>query len=198
MTDRCRKNPDGPAKASSAPKTWVPFITGADLPDDLIERLCEVLCPPLLATVDMPTFVRLTGASHSLCAVEKLRVYDALPTLSQFQVDELTKVFAEEVSEFARLVDEEWQCIASLSAKNWLHLCLVADYLGVGYQDEATERKALMSMLKRKYGRSPGRKRWVASALGQSPLGDHVFSAFDDIAVRQRRQTTAAQLPETF
>lgn len=194
MTDRRHTRPTFPAAPGEEIPEFVPFLTGPDLPDELIERLCKALCPPVLATVDMHAFVRLIGASHSLSATEKLRVFDALPTLSQFQIDELIKVMTDEVTEFAKLVPKEWRVIASLSAKSWLHLCMVADHLGAGYPDDATERKALTLMLKRKFS-GEGRKAWVGSALGWSPLGDHVFSAFGNAA---SRSTGRARLPEVF
>lgn len=200
MTDLRRKKPAlpvVPTKPDKEPLAFVPFITGGDLPAELIERLCKALCPPVLATVDMPAFVRLISASHCLCAVEKLRIFDALPTLSQFQIDELTDVMTDEVTEFAKLVNTEWKFIASLSAKSWLHLCMVADHLEAGYPDDATERKALTRMLKRKYS-GEGRNQWVSRALGQSPLGDHVFSAFAGSARRSWSQAVRSQLPEVF
>jgi hypothetical protein len=194
MTDRRRNKPSVSAKPHEALPEFVPFLTGPDLPEELIERLCKALCPPLLATVDMPSFVRLIGISNSLSALQKLRIFDALHTLSQFQIDELIKVMNDEASEFAELVPNEWRIIASLSAKSWLHLCLVADHLGAGYPDDATERQALTRMLKRKYC-GEGREGWVSSALGQSPPGDHVFSAFTIPALRS---PGLSRLPEVF
>lgn len=200
MTDLRRKNPALPVvpdQPGEEPSAFVPFITGDDLPDELIERMCKALCPPVLATVDMPAFVRLIGASHSLSAVEKLRVFNALPTLSQFQIDELIKVMSDEVTEFSKLVNTEWHVIASLTAKSWLHLCMVADHLEAGYPDDATERKALTRMLKRKYS-GEERKQWVGRALGQGPLADHVFSAFAGPTRRARSSAVRSQLPEVF
>lgn len=198
MTDRRRiSKPRVPAKPREEAPEFVPFLTGPDLPEELIERLCKVLCPPVLATVDMPSFVRLIGISNSLSALEKLRVFEALPTLSQFQIDELIKVMNDEASEFAKLVPNEWRIIASLSAKSWLHLCLVADHLGAGYPDDATERQALTRMLKRKFS-DKGREGWVSSALGRSTLGDHVFSALGSSAPRSRSQPAQLNLPDSF
>jgi hypothetical protein len=197
MTDRRRATPTARIAHDGQTPPFVPFLTGPDLPGDLIARLCRVLCPPLLAVVDMPTFVRLIGASHSLSALEKLRVFEGLPTLSQYQIDELMNVMEDEVDEFYNLVSKEWQTIAGLSARSWLHLCLVADYLGAGYPDEEAERKALSRMLKRKYG-VEGRKDWLDRARGCSPLGNHVFSAFTNPAPRLRAQGERAALPKAF
>lgn len=193
MTERSRTNPVPATPGEEIPE-FLPFLTGPDLPDELIERLCNALCPPILATANMPELVRLIGASHSLSALDKLRIYNEFPTLSQFQIDKLTEVLTSELNQFAKLVSSEWQSIASLSAKTWLELCMVADHLGAGYPDYVTERKALTRMLKRKFcGR--GRMHWVSRALGLSPLGDHVFSA---IAGAASRSTGRAQLPEVF
>lgn len=170
MTDRRRK-------PTATPAAIVPILTGADLPDDLVERLCGVLCPPLRATVDLPAFVRLIGASHSLNALEKLRVFAALSTLSQFQVDALIEVMEDEMNQFAELAQREWRDVAQVSASTWLHLCLVADHLGVGYADDEAEREALTAWLLRKFAGEEG-ESWVRRALGHHLLTDHVYSAY--------------------
>ena len=196
MTDRRGTRLNGPATPSKKKPAFVPFLTGKDLPDELVDRLCNVLSPPnpALAEVDIPAFVRLIGASISINALEKLQVFNALPTLTQFQVDKLIEVLSCEINEFAKIVSDEWPTIASLSAKSWIHLCMVADLLGAGYPDDLTERKALTRMLKRKFC-GKGRKHWVMRAHGLSPLGDHVFSAF---ANAQLHSTGRIQFPEVF
>lgn len=42
---------------------------------------------------------------------------DAIPTLSQFQVDELTKVFVDEREEFKKLLAKEGDVIRDLAIK---------------------------------------------------------------------------------
>ena len=53
--------------------------------------------------VDAQDFLDLLKFSLSLNTMEKKRVVDAVPTLSQFQFDELTKVFSEERTKFKDL-----------------------------------------------------------------------------------------------
>ena len=52
-------------------------------------------------------FLDLLEHSLSLNVSEKKRVIDAVPTLSQFQIDELRKVFLDEREEFKKLMDKE-------------------------------------------------------------------------------------------
>jgi hypothetical protein len=63
--------------------------------------------------------------SLSLNTVEKKRVVDAVPTLSQFQFDELKKVFTEEREKFRELAKEHPEDIKKLVAKQqaeWIQL----------------------------------------------------------------------------
>ena len=48
---------------------------------------------------------------------EKKRVIDAIPTLSQFQIDELVKVFEDERIEFRKLMPTEGEIIKGLVVK---------------------------------------------------------------------------------
>jgi hypothetical protein len=60
-----------------------------------------------------------------LNTVEKKRVVDAVPTLSQFQFDELKKVFTEEREKFRELAKEHPEDIKKLVAKQqaeWIQL----------------------------------------------------------------------------
>lgn len=198
MTDRRRlRAPTAPAAPTDEPQAFVPILTGTDLPDDLIARLCDVLCPPVRATVDLPMFVRLIGASHSLNAVEKLRVFEELPTLCQFQIDALIKVMEDEKVTFSELAQEHWSDCAAVSASSWLHLCMVADHLGAGYADEGAERQALTEWLQRKYAGDEG-TAWVRRALGHRVLSDHVYSAYH-LPVEQRSEhLDADSLPASF
>ena len=59
-------------------------------------------------------FFRLLFYSLSLNTIEKFRVIDAIPSLSQFQIDELIRTFEEEVNKFAELEKEHPKDIATL------------------------------------------------------------------------------------
>lgn len=75
--------------------------------------------------VDETTFLDLLKHSLSLNTMEKKRVIDAVPTLSQFQFDELSKVFTEERDKFRDLAKEHPEDIKKLVAKQqkeWLEL----------------------------------------------------------------------------
>jgi len=70
-----------------------------------------------LTEFDHVKFIDLLEHSLSLSTFEKKRVIDAIPTLSQFQIDELTKVFEDERNEFKKLLATEWETIKNLVVK---------------------------------------------------------------------------------
>lgn len=74
-----------------------------------------------LTTFDDKNFLELLEHSLSLNVYEKKRVIDAVPTLSQFQIDELVKVFEDEREEFKKLMETESDAIKDLvwKAKEW-------------------------------------------------------------------------------
>ena len=72
--------------------------------------------------VDEKNFLDLLKFSLSLNTMEKKRVVDAVPTLSQFQFDELTKVFSEEREKFRELAKEHPEDIKKLVEKEWIEL----------------------------------------------------------------------------
>ena len=61
--------------------------------------------------------MELLEHSLSLSTFEKKRVIDAIPTLSQFQIDELVKVFEDERLEFRKLMPTEGEIIKWLVVK---------------------------------------------------------------------------------
>jgi hypothetical protein len=70
-----------------------------------------------LSEFEERTFLDLLEHSLSLSITEKKRVIDAVPTLSQFQIDELTKVFVDEREEFKKLLEKEADTIKELVVK---------------------------------------------------------------------------------
>ncbi|EKD29543.1 MAG: hypothetical protein ACD_78C00364G0002 [uncultured bacterium (gcode 4)] len=70
-----------------------------------------------LSEFEEKTFLDLLEHSLSLSVTEKKRVIDAIPTLSQFQIDELTKVFVDEREEFKKLLPKEGDTIKELVVK---------------------------------------------------------------------------------
>ena len=88
-----------------------------------------------LSDFDEVYFLDLLEQSLSLSVTEKKRVVDAIPTLSQFQVDELHKVFEDEREEFKKLLSKEWEVIRDLvikSREGWEQLRSI-------YEDEEKE-----------------------------------------------------------
>lgn len=75
--------------------------------------------------VDKEFFLDLLKHSLSLNVTEKQRVIDSVPTLTQFQFDELTKVFLEERQKFRDLAKEHSDDIKKLVEKQkneWIEL----------------------------------------------------------------------------
>ena len=68
-------------------------------------------------TINTAEFLDLLKHSLSLNTMEKKRVIDAAQTLSQFQFDELTKVFVEERGKFRELAQEHPEDIKKLLVK---------------------------------------------------------------------------------
>jgi hypothetical protein len=83
--------------------------------DNLILELISAHSP--LVTVDATEFTDLLKHSLSLNTMEKKRVVDAVPTLSQFQFDELSKVFSDERVKFRDLAKEHPEDIKKLVVK---------------------------------------------------------------------------------
>lgn len=97
-------------------------ITEQDV-DSIILKLLEGHSKTV--TVDVPEFLDLLKHSLSLNTMEKKRVVDAAPTLSQFQFDELKKVFVEEREKFRELAKDHPDDIKKLLVKQqteWLQL----------------------------------------------------------------------------
>lgn len=91
--------------------------------DKIILELLEKHSPKV--EVNTKEFLDLLKHSLSLNTMEKKRVVDAAPTLSQFQWDELTKVFKEERVKFRDLAKEHPGDIKKLLKKQqseWLQL----------------------------------------------------------------------------
>lgn len=81
--------------------------------DNLLKR---VSVHPL-TSFDEAKFLDLLEHSLSLSTFEKKRVIDSVSNLSQFQIDELMKVFEDERVEFRKLVATEGEIIKGLVVK---------------------------------------------------------------------------------
>lgn len=91
------------------------FQNSQEQTDALILSLLDLHAEEV--TVDTTEFLDLLKHSLSLNTMEKKRVIDAAATLSQFQFDELTKVFVEEREKFRELAKEHPEDIKKLLVK---------------------------------------------------------------------------------
>ncbi len=81
--------------------------------------LANVKIPPHPNTkFDEKEFVRLLAGSISLTVNEKYKIVDAIPQLSQFQIDELMKIFREEQQKFAELEKKHAEQVAELEKQH--------------------------------------------------------------------------------
>ncbi|MBU0578114.1 hypothetical protein KJ742_02725 [Patescibacteria group bacterium] len=81
--------------------------------------LTSVKIPPHPnTTFDEQKFVQLLAGSISLTITEKKRIIEAVPQLSQFQIDELIKIFEEEKGKFAELEKKHTEQIKELEEKH--------------------------------------------------------------------------------
>jgi len=99
-----------------------PSITEKEV-DVIILKLIEKHAPNI--KVVAKDFLDLLKHSLSLNTMEKKRVVDAVPTLSQFQFDELAKVFTEEREKFKELAKDHPDDIKKLLKKQqteWIQL----------------------------------------------------------------------------
>jgi len=67
---------------------------------------------------DENRFVQLLAGSISLTVTEKKRIIEAIPQLSQFQIDELIKIFDEEKGKFAELEKKHADQVKELEEKH--------------------------------------------------------------------------------
>lgn len=81
--------------------------------------VASVKIPPHPNTkFDEQEFVRLLAGSISLTVSEKHRIVQAIPQLSQFQIDELIKIFKEEQQKFAELEKKHAEQVAELEKQH--------------------------------------------------------------------------------
>lgn len=96
--------------------------------------------------VNEEEFLDLLKHSLSLNTAEKKRVVDAVPTLSQFQFDELAKVFTEEREKFRDLAKEHPDDIKKLLKKQqteWMQLgdLYKSEQANKALEDEAKKKE---------------------------------------------------------
>lgn len=83
------------------------------------QALLSIPIPPHPnTTFDEQKFIGLLAGSISLTITEKKRIIEAIPQLSQFQIDELMKIFEEERGKFAELEKKHSDQIAELEKQH--------------------------------------------------------------------------------
>lgn len=67
---------------------------------------------------DEQNFIKLLAGSISLTITEKKKIIEAIPQLSQFQIDELMKIFTEEQTKFSELEKKHADQMKELEGKH--------------------------------------------------------------------------------
>lgn len=99
----------------------------------------KVKIPAHTLKFDENNFLRLLAGSISLSKDEKKRIIQAVPKLSQFQVDELIRIFEEEKSKFSDLDakhEEQLRILESKHRAEWDAIELEYAQQGAAKQDE--------------------------------------------------------------
>lgn len=129
------------------PFKYIPNSYSPTFPESMIMGFVERFDVMEYIEVDKKVFTQLLLNSLSLSLIEKERVFSALPTLTQFQVDELLKVFLDESAKFAELYEEHPDDLCKLVAKNIVGVFSFAVYLGVIPESKADEQKLMASVV---------------------------------------------------
>lgn len=83
------------------------------------QALIQITIPPHPNTkFDEKKFLELLAGSISLTINEKKKIIEAIPQLSQFQIDELMKIFEEERGKFAELEKKHADQVAELEKQH--------------------------------------------------------------------------------
>lgn len=91
-------------------------------------------------TFDEMYFLKMLSGSISLTKNEKRKIIDSIPKLSQFQIDELIKIFEEERRKFAELDEKHQVKIRELQgqqAEDWKDLEMAEQQEGKSEEDAA-------------------------------------------------------------
>jgi hypothetical protein len=95
------------------------LVASAGNQSQIQDFITSVKIPPHPSTkFDEKKFVELLAGSISLTITEKKRIIEAIPQLSQFQIDELMKIFEEEKAKFAELEKKHAEQVKELEEKH--------------------------------------------------------------------------------
>lgn len=100
-------------------------------------------------TFDEMYFLKMLSGSISLTKNEKKKIVESIPKLSQFQIDELIKIFEEERRKFAELDEKHQVKIRELQAKqaeDWRDLEMAEQQEG-RQEEDAAAAEALKAQL---------------------------------------------------
>ena len=95
------------------------LVSGAGNKQAQQQFMSSVKIPPHPnTTFDEARFLELLAGSISLTINEKKKIIEAIPQLSQFQIDELIKIFDEEKVKFTELEKKHAEQLAELEKKH--------------------------------------------------------------------------------
>lgn len=95
------------------------LVANAGNQQQIQDFITSVTIPPHPnTTFDEKKFIELLAGSISLTITEKKRIIESIPKLSQFQIDELMKIFDEEKAKFSELEKKHADQIKELEEKH--------------------------------------------------------------------------------
>lgn len=95
------------------------LVANAGNQQQIQDFVASIKIPPHPNTkFDEKKFVELLAGSISLTMIEKKRIIEAIPQLSQFQIDELVKIFEEEKGKFAELEKKHAEQVKELEKQH--------------------------------------------------------------------------------
>ena len=95
------------------------LVANAGNQQQIQDFIAGVTIPPHPNTkFDEKNFVELLAGSISLTMTEKKRIIEAIPQLSQFQIDELMKIFEEEKAKFSELEKKHAEQVKELEKQH--------------------------------------------------------------------------------
>ncbi len=134
MSDENSQNPNPPANGAAnppaddaaKPKTASPLQSDEELSED--QFITGGDDHSFITSVPMPShpntqfdekkFLELLAKSISLTKTEKQRIITSIPKLSQYQIDELTRIFEEEQRKFSELNKKHEDQLKALEDKH--------------------------------------------------------------------------------
>lgn len=182
--------------SASFENTW--FLNGGDFPEEFINGVVDTLCPPLFVDdFNLSHFARLVLGSASLSLIDKNITFENLPNLSRFQLDELVRVFNDEIEAFDSL--DEYSTIANLTTAGIFSAFCLAAIRDAGYNDTEQELIVIRAMTAKKLANNPDTRKLLLP-IADKPLIKFFYPNLHPekpISTKKRKRTKTSKSDES-